>query len=119
MLAQIAEALRADAAFVRACAEHGVRATRVVHVSRPVSPFDAGAPVLAGRGGARDARVAEGGRAAHAVELYDHRDETSYPTDFDVGERQNVAANFSDVVADLAVLVRAQFDGNSSDGGRQ
>jgi len=45
------------------------------------------------------------------VELYDHRNETVYPTDFDAGENVNVAAEVgnADVVHALSQLIRAQF----------
>ena len=46
-----------------------------------------------------------------ARELYDHRGEAAYPTDFDVGETENVAdrAEYASEVATLAKLLRSQF----------
>lgn len=47
-----------------------------------------------------------------ARELYDHRNETYYPTNFDAGETENVAADaaYADVVASHSKIIRAQFD---------
>lgn len=51
----------------------------------------------------------------HARELYDHRNETLYPTDFDAGEDFNWAANdtvarpFAETIADLSRRLRLQF----------
>ena len=46
-----------------------------------------------------------------ARELYDHRNESTFPTDFDAGETENVAARgeFAGEVAALSALVRRQF----------
>ena len=46
-----------------------------------------------------------------AVELYDHRGEVAFPTDFNVGESENVAnrSEFAEEVKELAALVRRQF----------
>ena len=46
-----------------------------------------------------------------AVELYDHRGEVAFPTDFNVGESENVAnrSEFAAEVKELAALVRRQF----------
>lgn len=50
------------------------------------------------------------GRVA-ARELYDHRNETTFPTDFDVGETENIASHpeVASEVEALAALVRQQF----------
>eukprot|EP01065_Artemidia_motanka_P017171 TRINITY_DN2070_c0_g1_i1.p1 TRINITY_DN2070_c0_g1~~TRINITY_DN2070_c0_g1_i1.p1 ORF type:complete len:438 (+),score=136.17 TRINITY_DN2070_c0_g1_i1:333-1646(+) len=47
----------------------------------------------------------------YARELYDHRNESGYPTDFNAGENANVAADpqFASVVADLSQRVHALF----------
>jgi len=44
-------------------------------------------------------------------ELYDFRNASSYPTDFDAAERENVAnrTQYADVVDQLAALIRTQF----------
>jgi hypothetical protein len=47
-----------------------------------------------------------------ARELYDHRNETAYPTDFDSdSETVNLAgdAAYAGVIAELSGLIRAQF----------
>ena len=46
-----------------------------------------------------------------ARELYDHRTERSYPTDFDMGETENVVnrTEFAGEAARLAQLLRSQF----------
>ena len=54
---------------------------------------------------------AEWGSAPVAVELYDHRNETVYPTDFDVGEEENVAAAHPAVTVGLAQQLRTLFFG--------
>jgi hypothetical protein len=45
-------------------------------------------------------------------ELYDHREDELFPTDFNHGENANLAssANFTDVVANLSRVVRAAFE---------
>lgn len=53
-----------------------------------------------------------------ARELYDHRNETIYPTNFDDGENENVAgdAQFTTVIQTLSQVVRKQFgNGNDTD----
>lgn len=49
--------------------------------------------------------------AVAARELYDHRGEATYPTNFDVGELENVASllEYESTVEMLSRLVRAQF----------
>ena len=49
-----------------------------------------------------------------AIELYDHRNERIYPTNFDLGEQENVAENqsFAAVVANLSTLLREQYGGS-------
>jgi arylsulfatase A-like enzyme len=51
-----------------------------------------------------------------AQELYDHRNETHYPTHFDAGEDENVAGEsaYASTVAKLAKSIRGQFDQDSS-----
>jgi iduronate 2-sulfatase len=46
-----------------------------------------------------------------ARELYDHRGETTYPTNFDAGELENVVdrQEYAHVAANLSALVRGQF----------
>merc|ERR1711879_1084199 len=46
-----------------------------------------------------------------ARELYDHRDEVHYPTNFDAGEKDNVVNNSSHaaVVTELSQMIPAQF----------
>lgn len=46
-------------------------------------------------------------------ELYDWRNTTAFPTDFDVGETSNVASDpqHADVVEELSALLKAQFPG--------
>ena len=47
----------------------------------------------------------------YASELYDHRQETGFPTNFDVGENDNVFEQYSGqkIVGELAVAIRGQF----------
>ena len=47
----------------------------------------------------------------YASELYDHRQETGFPTNFDVGENDNVFEQYSGqkIVGELAVAIRRQF----------
>lgn len=51
-----------------------------------------------------------------ARELYDHRNETHYPTNFDAGEEENVAGKhgYAEIVASLSKMVRAQFADDAS-----
>ena len=51
-----------------------------------------------------------------ARELYEHRAEAAYPTDFNSGEVANVAANqsYADVCANLSRQLRAQFASHRS-----
>ena len=53
------------------------------------------------------------------VELYDHRNETTYPTNFDCGENVNVAAapGNAAVVEELQQLLRAHFGPERGGGG--
>jgi len=51
-----------------------------------------------------------------AVELYDHRGEPTFPTNFDQGENVNVAENasFAGVLLNLSALIKASFGNLSS-----
>ena len=46
------------------------------------------------------------------IELYDHRNEVSFPTNFDVGENDNIISKYknSKVVEELANLLKEMFD---------
>jgi iduronate 2-sulfatase len=55
--------------------------------------------------------------ALFASELYDHRNEVHYPTNFDAGEAVNLAgqSDYADVVASHSKLIRAMFDASYID----
>merc|ERR1712039_802705 len=42
-------------------------------------------------------------------ELYDHRNESAYPTDFDARENENVAPQNEELVATLSKKLKVQF----------
>ena len=58
-----------------------------------------------------DATDTDGRDQVHARELYDHRNESSYPTDFNVGENENVANRSENaaVITMLSQMIKQQF----------